>query len=812
MTPFTTFKLGVPVLRHGVHVLYATPRTPTPFEGVVLDIIHRFGAAPEYRDWALETVFEDLLCVPDPRPLLSATLLEMKALGIISAERPFDDTNGLAIGALALTERGRKMASEKRLLGRQQEQIEQFAHEPLSGAPCDERRWAKLSPQRPALAIPAEDLASDWPEQAFVDKLHKDRPDWYRADTQIETMWTDGEPEVAWESVTIEACHDNGAIVWRCERQDVMRHLAQLGTNNPLRTAIIQTIFSTGNAYTQGWPIVDLPPDAIIAPLARTVAMLGQQPRLLVSQRGALAVDAGPNLTAPGSIRVRHGSDLSDLPSGEWCIAWNASRDGCVLKLAPDVYSGQCDIASDTEGWRLCRAKLMINGAEALVTLALRTSETAETVFDDVAARLLTSLDHQDTAAGLLLTPTPRAMPALVGALRARAAGVSVLDAAVSWGATLRRLKGKELPGWDDGMSALFDAALESGGDGIGIEEVRAWCEALISLQVTDTKRLVGKLLHRIRPLQSAASLPLLAARARTVAPGFSLPWLPNLYSARVIKEILDLGSEGELTKVLGTGDGNGFDNALRDLWRQGGQLAKRIGTAFPLGAPVPEAIRKLATGRDLPWFRGAVQDWNRRFGDFVQSHALQEMVEGSRLAAAQQAGVHWLEALDRFIEASGVHYEHVFVVDANALIDCPDLPQRLRTTQLLVLPATVIDELDKKKTEPQLRERCTTAVRHLRAMAEARIRFEIADVSLLPDDYRKTADNRILAVALKYANGNVRLVTGDQNLSLKAQAMNIVAVGVERFMDRPAPQRKPGAPGAAQRSMHGNQKKRTGT
>jgi rRNA-processing protein FCF1 len=276
-----------------------------------------------------------------------------------------------------------------------------------------------------------------------------------------------------------------------------------------------------------------------------------------------------------------------------------------------------------------------------------------------------------------------------------------------------------------------------------------------------------------------------------------------------VIKEILDVQSEGALAEVLGGGNGNSFDSAIRDLWRQGGQLAKRVGKTFPLDVPAPDAIRKLVAGRELPAFRSAVQDWNRRFDEFVQSHALQEAIHDTRLAAAHQAGLDWLAAADRAIEASGVNFEHIFVVDTNALIDCPDLPERLRPTQLLVLPATVIDELDKKKTEPQLRDRCAAAVRQLRAMPAAKIRFENADVNLLPDDYRKTADNRILAVALKYTGANLRLVTGDQNLSLKAQAMKIVAVGVERFMDRPPQQRKPVAP---HRSTQTNQKKRTGT
>jgi len=810
MSTFTTFKLGVPVLRHRVRVMYAAPRTPTPFEAVVLDIVDRFGAAPEYREWALETVFEELLCVPDPRPLLSATLLELKALGIITSAQPFDDSDGLPIGALALTERGRKMASEKKLLGRQQEQIEVFAQEPLSGARCDERRWTKLSPTRPALAIPAEDFSSDWPEQAFTDALHADRPDWYRADTEIESMRADSKPEVAWESVTVDVCLEDGTITWRSERQDVMRYLARLASSSSLRTAIINDIFAAGNAYASAWPIVDLPSDAVVVPPARAVALLGHQSRLLVSQHGAFAMNAGPNLMTPGHVRVRHGADLGDLPSGEWRLAWNASHDGCVVKLSTDLFLGEVDIASDTEGWRLCRTNLMINGAPALVALALRTPWTAAPVFDTVAAHLLGTRDHQDTAAALLLTPASRAVSALAGALPARVAGLPLLESAASWGKTLRQLKGNTLPAWDEGMSSLFQMALDSHHDAIGCEQVPAWCTGLKALGISETKHLVDALLRRIAPLPDAQSLPQLAKQVRTVAPGYAFPWLPNLYPAHVAKQILDLDSELALTQLLG--NGNSFDQAVRELWRQGMQLAKRVGQSFPLGTPAPDAVRRLATGRELALFRTAVQDWNGRFDEFVQTHALQEAVQDTRLYASRQAGLDWLSAVDRFIEASGANFEHIFVVDTNAFIYCPDLPQRLSPTQLLVLPATVIDELDKKKTDPQLREHCAAAVRHLRAMPTARIRFENADMNLLPEDYRKTADNRILAVAKKYAGANVRLVTGDQNLSLKAQAMNIVAVGVERFMDRPPPQRKPATSGAPPRSPQTNQKKRTGT
>lgn len=455
---------------------------------------------------------------------------------------------------------------------------------------------------------------------------------------------------------------------------------------------------------------------------------------------------------------------------------------------------------------------LLINGASTLVALALRGTSTAPAIYAQVAAQMLTRPDPQHTAAGLLLMPMAQVMPTLAQVLQARASGRALLDAALVWGQTARRLHGPSLPGWDVAMSSLFEAALASEAGAIGIEQVDTWCQGLKALAIANPVKLLGAVLARVVPLSDPSAFPALLAHARTVVPNFYLPWLANLYTPAIVQALFDLEQESAVTRALGQGNGNRFDTGLREVWRQGTQVAKRMGIAFPFAAPTLDAVRKVATGRDLAWFRQALQEWQRRYDDLVQTHALQDLISNTRLAHARQARLDWHEALERFMEASGASFEHVFVVDTNALIDCPDLPKRLRSNQLLVLPATVIDELDKKKTEPQLRERCTNAVRHLRALAPTQIRFEIADVSLLPDDYRKTADNRILAVARKYANNNLRLVTGDQNLSLKAQAMNIIAVGVERFMDRPVMQRGTAPSAKLNRDKPANFGKRTGT
>lgn len=810
MSRFATFTLGIPVLRHRVRVLHATPRTPTPFEAVVIDIVERFSAAPHYRDWSLETMFEELLCVPDPRPLLTATLTELIGLRALVSTPPFDDSAGVAVGNLALTDRGKAMARDKKLLGRQQEDIEQFGYDPIGGRRCGEIAWARMAQAKPILAVEAGDFATDWPEQAFRDSLREDRPDWYRADTQIEEVWTDGDAQIGWDSVVVEAMLDKGTIIFRSAREEITRYLATLAVDSGLRAAIVESIFSTSSIGAAAWPVAVLTPGAAIVPVPRALAPLTQEPVVLLSNSGLAVVRALTGEVARSKARVCFSPTKSRVSSRPWAIAWNESRDGCTVILDREFPVSDCDVATASQGWRLARASLAMNGTPTEVALAIGTQAPAGDATGDLRAQLLDSGDIQDVAAGLLLTPTAQAAAALANFLRAHSSGLALLDAVPGWGASLRHMKGGTLPGWDAEMDALFESALASHGDAISPGEVELWCRALASLGIARMEIALGKLAQRIEALQDAGLLKLLTEQLRALAPGMSLPWLPNLYPAAVLKQLLQLSSEKDLVALL-VGK-NRFETALRDLWRKGTLLAKLMGTPFPYSAPTDETVRKLATGRELVRFQNAVKDWSKQFDDFQQTFALLEYIEGSPLEAARNIAKQWQAAVERFLDASGVAFEHVFVVDTNALIDCPDLPQRLRPTQLLVLPATVIDELDKKKTDPQLRQQCAEAVRNLRAMPTAGIRFETADLTLVPDDYRKTNDSRILSVAAKYLHSNLRLVTGDQNLSLKAQQMNIIAIGVERFMDRPPPRRnspRPTAPGSAAVT---NKKKRTGT
>lgn len=118
------------------------------------------------------------------------------------------------------------------------------------------------------------------------------------------------------------------------------------------------------------------------------------------------------------------------------------------------------------------------------------------------------------------------------------------------------------------------------------------------------------------------------------------------------------------------------------------------------------------------------------------------------------------------------------FVIDTNVFIEDSDILERINPRDLIVLPAKVLDELDKLKTskDSELKGKAELALRKIKNAGKNRkIRYEIGAVELLPVDFNaKNADNIILSLAIKYRNQNAVLLTSDNGLISKAKALRV--------------------------------------
>jgi len=131
---------------------------------------------------------------------------------------------------------------------------------------------------------------------------------------------------------------------------------------------------------------------------------------------------------------------------------------------------------------------------------------------------------------------------------------------------------------------------------------------------------------------------------------------------------------------------------------------------------------------------------------------------------------------------------ENIYIIDTNVFVDYPDIISKIDKQYQVVLSAKVIDELDKLKvtlpTEQQ-KQNVQKAIKQINDSFDKRnIKMVTADLTLLPSDFdKKSPDNFILTVALKYKDENPIMLTSDNGLQLKSKGFGITTIKLKDFL-----------------------------
>lgn len=132
---------------------------------------------------------------------------------------------------------------------------------------------------------------------------------------------------------------------------------------------------------------------------------------------------------------------------------------------------------------------------------------------------------------------------------------------------------------------------------------------------------------------------------------------------------------------------------------------------------------------------------------------------------------------------------ENLYIIDTNVFVDQPDIISKIDQKYKIVLSAKVIDELDylKMALNEEQKKNLQRALRQINQSIEKRgIKMDTADLTLLPNDFnKKSPDNFILSVALKYRSENPIMLTSDNGLQIKAKGLNITTITLKEFMNQ---------------------------
>jgi rRNA-processing protein FCF1 len=156
------------------------------------------------------------------------------------------------------------------------------------------------------------------------------------------------------------------------------------------------------------------------------------------------------------------------------------------------------------------------------------------------------------------------------------------------------------------------------------------------------------------------------------------------------------------------------------------------------------------------------------------------------RLVVLDQKIAAWRELASRRLAPPGPPGQRLVVLDSNALMNQPDVLFAMRRTDVPVVPRRVLEELDglKSSSDEEDAGMARAAIRALERAGQT-VRYESEVLDLLPPDWGKSSDNRILSVALHLRLSDVVIVTGDVNLRNKARAEDIQTMSLEQYVGR---------------------------
>ncbi len=132
---------------------------------------------------------------------------------------------------------------------------------------------------------------------------------------------------------------------------------------------------------------------------------------------------------------------------------------------------------------------------------------------------------------------------------------------------------------------------------------------------------------------------------------------------------------------------------------------------------------------------------------------------------------------------------ENLYIIDTNVFVDYPDIISKINKEFPVILSAKVIDELDnlKSKLNNEGKRNVQKALKSINGYLDTRdLRMEISDISLLPVDFNKRSpDNQILTVALKFKTENPILLTSDNGLQIKAKGLKLTTISLTEFLSQ---------------------------
>jgi rRNA-processing protein FCF1 len=777
-----TFSMSLPVFVVESDVTYQTVRSPTVFERMILRLCARYGNAPGIGDMTLFQVFEEQLGVTSAGDLVGPSVENLVHLGVISCPAS-QDIMLSQVSQLRLTPEGRDFLERDRLPTQPKRANVKHLFLPLLNAvkphgldhrlsttPAD---WqvddAVLRPAdcshvvRKALAserhpwkTPNTELGHVesrvtsvlWEKQQLV--IECDRSAVLSVSSasspELDRWLANAQPDVIWEHILEPLC-----------RVDTRERWPDLGPH-PLRGAtgvMLPVPAATGAAISTAAS------EAVLRVLG-DAADLANYPDadIVVLSAGAVG---------PGRVSSREGSLVIELPPPAGLPAGFDCLTVRHQDLAPSLFCTGV-------------VKIIWAGREREIALRVQGDEsTALQVWSDVRGALETLLQGGAASDVLALAAIWEPPGATIAHWCSRVEALSLGDLlreAKIFERTLSRFAAPSREQWgadwhDALTNRVHEAFARLAGD-ITVEAVIEWLPEIDRLLAADSRSLAALLLSRCATIDDVDTAVRLR---RTVGQGVELPL--SLFGDRVIAQWIAEALTDEVHPTFYVGP---YPEPIEGL-----RLARRsVLHDIGLKSLDDAGSGALSLSGVKTSALSSASRWQATMAMLTESRPSLSGKWPDRLVVLDQKIAAWRELASRRLAPPGPPGQRLVVLDSNALMSQPDVLFEMRRTDVPVVPRRVLEELDglKSSSDEEDAGMARAAIRALERAGQT-VRYESEVLDLLPPDWGKSSDNRILSVALHLRLSDVVIVTGDVNLRNKARAEDIQTMSLEQYVGR---------------------------
>jgi rRNA-processing protein FCF1 len=767
-----TYAVGFPVFEIESSITFQTIRSPTVFERMVMRLCHRYREEPAVAEMTFQAVFEDVLGVTSAPELVGPCIENLMFLGVIT--RPAaQDFMSARLQDVSLTQEGISFLERDRLPGRSKQTTVKHVYLPLLRGlkPNKGAHGYKDSIPLPRISsnalLPADSTALV--REALTGEKHA----WKSANTEIHAV----ESEVVgtlWESQKIDISADeSGALTISAGSSKELQKWIERADSELVWTEILNPILNP----PQSGDRTQL--DDSVMRFADSLAAIGDadddslpgfrsaKSGLVVVRsiesvehvNGVPAIVLNPDCKSARRVEAADGALVVEVPYPSTFAKGFLWLELSRTDLAPSATIA--GIASMSWGGQARSGSLLI---------CLR-SDASEQVWSQLRTSLAECLSGSSDS-GLLafsaLWEPPEATILRWSAKTSYLPITELVSDALTFAPALEKFAVKAKSDWQvrwrTTLSELLVSACNRIVDPIGDEILIDLTHSIRKLLGDRSDEVIISLLAHASTIDDRERLERIRKSIGTV------PFPLSLLGTGLI----DAWIEDALSDVKLVLHG---PHALEPLISALASAYQRVVRDISMSSLEGSASGTLNVKYVKANALDSAQNWVSAYTKFEDQLKGIAIAVSQRLTAFHQQVLAWRDLACKRLAPPTETDHRLIVLDTSALMIAPDLVARMRSRDMPVLPRRVLEELDglKESGDAQKAQAARAAIRGIES-ARSRIRFESEALDLLPPDWDRSSDNRILSVALYLRLSEVLLVTGDINFRNKARAEEIRA------------------------------------